>query len=413
MATTHKILGAHVHIVVINAFFIVILILGTFFALLGVRSYQNVRSQAKDLEGQLSQVQTTHTETVSDLEDLRSQLATTSSLLAQVQSEDQRIRNNELEKNLKETSTTFQSVLKSYESMVDLREGKGKGSPMDKTFSAILADLSKTNYASASNKISELNKDIATEIAKAAAANVPANVPVNNTAPGSGYSRQSVQTSSGTFVVDIVAADLSSTKVIVDTASDTTCGNNCPVLPLATYVARSGAYAGVNGSYFCPESYPTCAGKTNSFDLLVMNKNKVYFNSDNNVYSQNPVAIFSNGSARFLSHAQDWGRDTGVDSVISNFPLLLINGQNQFSGNSDPKMGSKGSRAFVGAKGNKAYIGVARNVTVAEMATVLQTLGLDHAINLDSGGSTAMWANGGYKAGPGRNLPNVVLFVRR
>lgn len=413
MPTSHKIAGFQVHSVIVGVFFFLTLSIGLTAALIGVRSYQDVQSRAKELSEQLSSAKTTQIQTVSTLTDVQAQLASTSSTLAQVQSEDQRTRNNELEKNLKNTTETFQSVLKLYESMIDFREGKGKGLPMDKTFSAILADLSKTSYSSASSKIAQLNKDIAAEVAKAAAANVPANVPVSNSAPGSGYSRQSVQTSIGTFVVDIVAADLTSTKVVIDTASESTCTNNCPVLPLATYVARSGAYAGVNGSYFCPESYPSCAGKTNSFDLLVMNKNKAYFNSDNNVYSQNPVAIFSNGSARFLSHAQDWGRDTGVDAVISNFPLLLINGQNQFGGNDDPKMGSKGSRAFVGAKGNKAYIGVVRNVTVAEMAKVLQTLGLDHAMNLDSGGSTALWANGGYKAGPGRSLPNVVLFVKR
>ncbi len=409
MAVIHKILGTHIHSAVVNAFFVVVLLLGTFFSLVGVRSYQNLQSNAQSLGTELSSVKQSSEEAVSKLQE---ELASNSAQLEKIQNEDQRLRNNELEKTLKSTQEVYRNVLSLYESMIDLREGKGKGLPMDKTFASILSDLSSTNYGSASAKMSQLTKDIAAQAAKDAA-NVPANVAVSNSAPGSGYSRQSVQTSIGTYVIDIVAGDLSSTKVIVDTASDSTCGNNCPVLPLATYVARSGAFAGINGSYFCPESYPSCAGKTNSFDLLVMNKNKVYFNSDNNVYSQNPVAIFSGGSARFLSKAQDWGRDSGVDSVISNFPLLLINGQNQFGGNADPKMGSKGSRSFIGAKGSKAYIGVVRNVTVAEMATVLQTLGLDHAINLDSGGSTALWANGGYKAGPGRSLPNVVLFVRK
>jgi len=57
-----------------------------------------------------------------------------------------------------------------------------------------------------------------------------------------------VTTDVGNFMVDIVAGDLGSTRVIVDTASDSTCGDNCPVLPLATYISRNGAYAGVNGS---------------------------------------------------------------------------------------------------------------------------------------------------------------------
>jgi len=42
----------------------------------------------------------------------------------------------------------------------------------------------------------------------------------------------------------------------------------------------------------------------------------------------------------------------------------------------------------------------------------LQKMGIQNALNLDSGGSTALWS-GGYKVGPGRNLPNVLLFVRK
>ena len=42
----------------------------------------------------------------------------------------------------------------------------------------------------------------------------------------------------------------------------------------------------------------------------------------------------------------------------------------------------------------------------------MKALGMDNALNLDSGGSTALWS-GGYKAGPGRNIPNAVLFVRK
>jgi hypothetical protein len=390
----------------IRALLVVLIAIGAFVLVVGIRSYQNLSGQAQETTNTLYTTQTQRTE-------LEAALASASARIALLESEDQRTRNNTLQKDISEIKKAFVSALSSYEAIVDLKEGRGKGLPMDKTFAAILADLSKENYASASSKLAQLSKDIKTEQDKLAAAiSVPANAPVNNSPPGSGYSRQKVQTSIGEYVVDIIAADLNSTRVIVDTASDSDCANNCPVLPLATYVSRSGAFAGINGTYFCPESYPSCAGKTNSYDLLVMNKNKTYFNSANNVYSQNPTAIFSGGSARFVAHAQDAGRDTGVDAVISNFPLLLINGQIQFGGNSDPKMGSKGNRSFIGAKGSTAYIGVLRNVTVAEGAHVLKALGLDHAMNLDSGGSTALWS-GGYKAGPGRSIPNAVLFVRK
>lgn len=213
-------------------------------------------------------------------------------------------------------------------------------------------------------------------------------------------------------MVSIVSADLNSARVIVDTASDSDCRDNCPVLSLGDYIFRNGAFAGINGSYFCPASYPSCAGKTNSFDTLLMNKNKKYFNSDNNVYSTVPAVIFSGNSARFVSQSLEWGRDTGVDAVLANYPLLVLNGQNIFGGSGDAKHTGKGPRGFIGATGSAVYIGVVSNATVSEAAKVLTTMGIANALNLDSGGSTALWY-GDYKAGPGRNIPNAILFIKR
>lgn len=235
-------------------------------------------------------------------------------------------------------------------------------------------------------------------------------VSTNNTAPASGYSSQYVQTSAGNFLVNMVAADIGSTRVLVDTASASDCSSNCPVLSLSDYVARNGGFAGVNGTYFCPQDYSSCAGKENTFDLLVMNKDKTYFNSDNNVYSNNPAVIFGNGYVRFVTAASQWGRDTFPNGVISNFPLLVFNSSITFGGDSDAKQSAKGNRSFVANKGNTVYIGVVRNVTVAESAIVLHALGMDNAMNLDDGGSTALW-DGGYKVGPGRNLPNAIIFA--
>lgn len=238
-------------------------------------------------------------------------------------------------------------------------------------------------------------------------------VTTDNNPPGAGFSRQTVSAEGQNYPVAIVAADLNSTKVIVDTASENDCKNECPVLPLAEYVSRNGAYAGINGSFFCPPEYPSCAGKTNSFDTLLMNKNKHYFNSDNNVYSNVPAAIFSPSSARFVSRSLEWGRDTGVDSVIANYPLLIAGSNINYTENpSEPKFGQKGPRAFIASKGNMVYIGVISNATMGESAKVLKALGMDEALNLDEGGSTALWYEG-YKFGPGRNIPNAVLFVRR
>ncbi len=239
-------------------------------------------------------------------------------------------------------------------------------------------------------------------------------VPVNNTPPGAGFSRQSVQTERGTFSVAIVAADMASTKVIVDTASDSDCSNNCPVLSLGDYVSRNGAYAGINGSFFCPATYPSCASKTNSFDTLLMNKNKHYFNSGNNVYSTIPAVIFGYGTTRFVSKSSDWGRDTSPDGVIANYPMLVFSDQIVYGSDSpnEPKFGVKGARDFVAGKGNTVYIGIVYNATMSDAAYVLKAMGMRDALNLDEGGSTALWS-GGYIAGPGRGIPNAILFVQR
>ena len=345
---------------------------------------------------------------------LLTQLASTSATIERLLSEDQRVRNDKLEATVSAIQRTYTESIRLYEEILDLRGDKADTQKIEEKLANSISQLAVQNYSSASATL----KTVATEIkalqqklAETAVAPTP-QAAVSNTAPNSGYSRQKVETDIGGFVVSLIAADLGSTKVIVDTASGGDCGNECPVLSLSDYVSRNGGYAGVNGSYFCPATYPSCAGKTNTFDLLVMNKDKVYFNSGNNVYSNNPAVIFGGSYVRFVGAASEWGRDTGIDSMLSNYPLLVSGNQVRFNGDGDPKKGSKGNRSFVANKGNTVYIGVVHGATVAEAAHALQTLGMDNALNLDSGGSTALWS-GGYKVGPGRNIPNAIVFVRK
>lgn len=378
----------------------------TTFILISILFYQSahqinvLNAQAKDSD--------------SKLKDTKTRLEKTISKLQIVTSEDQYVRNGSLEAQIKRIEDTYTTSVSVYEKLLKLREQTNKTSEFDKAYSEILIYLSKRNYSSASAALTTLSTNIdkkQTEIASTF--QIPANVPVNNTPPGSGYSRQTVHSEVGDFLVDIVTGDLNSTRVIVDTASDGTCGDNCPVTSLGDYAARSGAYAAINGPYFCPDTYPSCAGKKNSFDTLIMNKNKVYFNSDNNVYSTVPAVIFSGNSARFVGATQEWGRDTGVDSVIAAQPMLVSGGNVVFGRDDEVKRAGKGTRAFIGASGDKAYIGVVYNANVAEVARVLKAMGIQYALNLDSGGSIAFWNNGRYIAGPGRNLPFGILFVRK
>jgi hypothetical protein len=344
------------------------------------------------------------------------QLNETADKLNKLQNQDQYKINLGLKENIKNIQTSYKGSLDLYQRILDLKAQKQDTSDLDKEFAQSLSFLSDLNYASASASLNLLSLEIKKKedalAAAAAAAQVAQNVVQSNTPPSNGFSVQSVSTDNGKFTIYIVAADLNSTRVIVDTASNGDCRNNCPVLPLSDYVSRSGAYAGINGSYFCPAEYPSCAGKTGSFDLLVMNKNKTYFNSANNVYSTNPAVIFSGSSARFVGQALEWGRDTGVDAVLSNYPLLISGGNVVYGGGGDAKFAQVGPRGFIANKGSMVYIGDVLNATMADSAKVLKALGMDNAMNLDESGSTALWS-GGYKLGPGRNIPNAILFTRK
>ena len=342
-------------------------------------------------------------------------LASVNAKLALLESEDQVVKNNQLLSDVKQINSSFQKASVAYEEMLDLRDSGVKINKIEVLLGPILADLAKMNYPGAILKLATFSAKINEEKQKSLSiVGIPniANVPENNIPPGSGFSRQKVKVNDQFFIVDVVAADLSNTKVVVDTASEGDCSDNCPVLPLGTYVARNGAMAGINGSYFCPATYPACASKKNSFDTLLMNKNKKYFNSDNNVYSTVPAVIFSGTSARFVSQSLQWGRDTGVDAVLANYPLL-VSGKSLATGDSnDVKLSAAGNRAFIANRGSVVYIGVIRGVSVVGAAKVLVEMGMDNALNLDSGGSTALWS-GGYKYGPGRDIPNAILLVRK
>lgn len=348
------------------------------------------------------------------INDLTIQIRIVEKELESFKNQDQVSINNQLKLEIENIQKTYSLAVDSYENLLGLKIQTKNTEKFDQLFAQSLNLLSQRNYASAAAVLVDLNKKIEEENQKIASSfKIPENLPQTNSLPlAGGYQRQKVIVGEKSFMVDLVSADLNSTKVIVDTASESDCSDNCPVLSLAEYVTRNNAFAGINGSYFCPATYPSCANKKNAFDTLLMNKNKRYFNSDNNIYSTNPAVIFWGNQSRFVTKALEWGRDTGVDAVISNYPLLVFNSQIFFGGSSDEKMTNKGNRSFIGVTGKTVYIGVVHNATVAESAQVLYALGMNHALNLDNGGSTALWYKG-YKVGPGRNIPNAILFIKK
>lgn len=115
----------------------------------------------------------------------------------------------------------------------------------------------------------------------------------------------------------VLTYDLASTTVVTDSANDNDCANDCPTKPLAQHISDNGGRAGMNGTYFCPMDYDSCAGK-----------------------------------------------------------LFLV---------------------------------IARNSSYMDLANIFKSLDATEALNLDGGGSVALY-DGGYKVGPGRSLPNAVII---
>lgn len=252
----------------------------------------------------------------------------------------------------------------------------------------------------------------ARELAMIVPAPLAVTAPINNTLPGDGYSRQAVATDRGNFVVSMVVA--TGARVVVDTASDGDCGNNCPALPLSDYVSRNSAFAGINGSYFCPPDYARCQDKINTFDTLVFNgRTKTAHNQSNNVYSVVPLVAAYGGNLNFYRRTLEWGVDSGSTGALANHPLLLQGGSIAFDEGSLEayQRDGKGTKGFIGTRGGSIIIGHVYGATVPEAAQALLVLGLENALNLDGGGSSSLWY-GGYKVGPGRALPNAILLVK-
>jgi hypothetical protein len=228
--------------------------------------------------------------------------------------------------------------------------------------------------------------------------------------PGSGYSSYTIGTEKGNFSISVVSIDMGGVRMVTDTANDNDCAADCPTKSLADYVSQHGAFAGMNGTYFCPPDYADCASKKNSFDYPVFSSRLgKWINATNLFWNDRSMMYQEGGQMRFRRNAASGASGS---AAIVNAPGLLEGGNvivNSFPLTATQQ--SKGTRGGIGIRGNVTYLVIARSATMEEFAYIFKAMGATDALNLDGGGSTALWF-GGYKAGPGRSLPNAVLFVR-
>jgi hypothetical protein len=167
----------------------------------------------------------------------------------------------------------------------------------------------------------------------------------------------------------------------------------------------------MNGTYFCPQDYSSCSGKVNSFDFAVWNnRKKKWINASTLFWEGRGMMVFRPGSAQFFPCAGCIGAPSDITGGIVNYPSLLAGGQVVLNEGSLPgNLKTKGSRSGIGAGGGKLFLVVARSANMQDLVSIFKSLGATDALNLDGGGSVALY-DGGYKVGPGRNLPNAIII---
>lgn len=247
------------------------------------------------------------------------------------------------------------------------------------------------------------------------------------TTNGVTYMKKTVKTSRGDFAIDLLIADLSNPKVkiLTDTAENYDCKDNCKTKPLKDYVIANQAIAGMNGTYFCPKDYPHCAGEDGSYFWMLYNsRTKNLINLYKNQFNNGPLIVFNNeNNWVFYRHTKDFTGvapfefqyDTKIQAAISSGPLLVYKSEKVLDeATLDTKQRTvKSFRGGIGLKGTKVYMVLARGATVGDLAVIMKAMNMEYAINSDGGGSSALYYNGQYKIGPGRNIPNAIVAAER
>lgn len=229
-----------------------------------------------------------------------------------------------------------------------------------------------------------------------------------------------VNTSLGKFTIDIITIDLSNPKLKIKTlaASEGNCASNCPAKSLATYYSNVKGFAAINGTYF-----DTSASKRNYYFFPVYDSvKKIFINADQLKYpTTGPIMAFDTNNkfyyfkdSREFKSVENFEQTTGstLQAAFGNKPRLIEQSLNYLiDWEVDEKQKTvKTLRNAIGYANNTLYLVVAYKATVPDLGEIMMALGSEYAINLDGGGSSALMYDGEYIVGPGRAIPNAIVF---
>jgi len=160
----------------------------------------------------------------------------------------------------------------------------------------------------------------------------------------------------------------------------------------ASFGELVGAQAAVNGDFFSYSTYST--------DGLAAHGGAVWPGTADHGYV-GPVA-FGPGRAEIVPHEVVAGPEPWMREIVSGHPTILVDGTiRDHSG--DPLCANRHPRTVLGLSADRARLFLAVidgrassriGMTCVEEAQLMQELGASDAVNMDGGGSSAMWLAG-------------------
>ncbi len=247
----------------------------------------------------------------------------------------------------------------------------------------------------------------------------------------SNYIHKKINVANKDYTVDVIEIDLKNPnlKIITATADNYNCKVDCRVKTLADFVLNNNGFAGINGTYF--EAYDK--KKLNYYFYPVYNSNeKKLINDDQLKYwTTGPVIVFDESNkfyyfkdSREFASVEDFEEkyNVKIQAAIGNKPRLIENKMNLLiEWNIDKKQRNVKARrnAFAYKEDLNdpgrgiVYLLVVQKVTVPELVDVVKKFAVDYALNLDGGYSSALWYNDEYMLGPGRDIPNAIIFSEK
>ncbi len=240
----------------------------------------------------------------------------------------------------------------------------------------------------------------------------------------SSYQHKTVALPTGEFKVEIIDIDLNDPdlKIITDTAEDFACRNDCRAQPLDSYIFTHNGFAGINGSYFCDLN--GCSAKNYFFYPVYKTVAERLINEDQlKWWTTGPLVAFDqNNKFYYFKDSRDFASQESFQSrnnvklqaLLGNKPRLIENYMNaMIEWELDAKqLKGKSRKNAIAYRDNHVLLVSVNNATLAQLADVLKVLKVEYALNLDAGASTALFYNDEYMLGPGRDVPNAIIFSK-